>query len=126
RVPGAPVPVAAPTVAADITGIILAGVVAALGFFIIPAKRNQAKAEMRRKIHDVRERLSAALRKQFTEEIARSVSRMRESIGPYSRFVRAEGDKLRETDSRLRQLTSDLGRVRERVDAMAAPKPGPA
>src|SRR5262245_3013161 len=123
---GTLVTIAATTVAADVTGIILAGVVAALGFFIIPARRNQAKAGMRRKIHDVRERLSAALRKKFTEEIARSVSRMRESIGPYSRFVRAEGDKLRETDSRLRQLMSDFGRVRERVDAMAAARPGPA
>ena len=123
---GTLVTIAATTVAADVTGIILAGVVAALGFFIIPAKRNQAKAEMRRKIHDVRERLSAALRRQFAEEIARSVSRMREGVGPYSRFVRAEGDKLRETDSRLRQLMSDLGRVRERVDAMAAARPGPA
>src|SRR5262249_40534373 len=123
---GTLVTVAATTVAADVTGIILAGVVAALGFFIIPARRNQAKAGMRRKIHDVRERLSAALRKKFTEEIARSVSRMRESIGPYGRFVRAAGDKRRETDSRLRQLMSDFGRVRERVDAMAAARPDPA
>jgi hypothetical protein len=123
---GTLVTVAATTAATDVTGIILAGVVAALGFFIIPAKRNHAKAEMRRKIRDVRERLSAALRKQFTEEIARSSARMRESIGPYSRFVRAEGDKLREMDSRLRQLADDLRRVRERVDAIAASRSGPS
>ena len=123
---GTLVTVAATTAATDVTGIILASVVAALGFFIIPAKRNHAKAEMRRKIHDVRERLSAALRKQFTEEIARSSARMRESIGPYSRFVRAEGDKLREMDARLRQLAADLRRVRERVDAIAASKSGPS
>jgi succinate dehydrogenase/fumarate reductase flavoprotein subunit len=75
---------------------------------------------MRRKIADVRTRLSAALRKQFQEEIARSGARMQESVGPYSRFVRAEGEKLQETDARLRQLASDLHRVRERVDALAA------
>jgi len=45
---------------------------------------------------------------------------MRESIAPYSRFVRAEGDKLRETDARLAQLRTDLGNVRRQVDAMAA------
>jgi hypothetical protein len=122
---GTLVTVAATTAAADVTGIILASVVAALGFFIIPAKRNRAKAAMRRKIRDVQERLSAALRKQFTEEIARSSARMRESIGPYSRFVRAEGDKLRETDARLRQLAAELRRVRERVDAIAASRSGP-
>lgn len=117
---GTLVTVAASTAAADVTGIILASVVAALGFFIIPAKRSQAKAEMRRKITDVRARLSAALRKQFEEEIARSAARMQESVGPYSRFVRAEREKLQETDARLRQLASDLQKVRERVDALAA------
>jgi hypothetical protein len=121
---GTLVTIAATTAATDVTGIILASVIAALGFFIIPAKRKQAKAEMRRKIQGVRERLSSALRKQFTEEIARSSARMRESIAPYSRFVRAEGDKLRETDARLRQLASDLQRIRERVDALAAAPPG--
>jgi len=121
---GTLVTIAATTAATDVTGIILASVVAALGFFIIPAKRKQAKAEMRRKIQGVRERLSSALRKQFTEEIARSSARMRESIAPYSRFVRAEGDKLRETDARLRQLASDLQRIRERVDALVAAPPG--
>jgi len=111
---------AASTAAADFTGIILASVVAALGLFIIPAKRNRAKGEMRRKIADVRARLSAALRKQFEEEIGRSGVRMQESVGPYSRFVRAEGEKLQETDTRLRQLALDLQKVRERVDALAA------
>ena len=111
---------AASTAAADITGILLASVIAALGFFIIPAKRKQAKAEMRAKIADVRDRLSQALRTQFEGEIGRSTARMRESIAPYSRFVRAEGDKLRETDARLAQLRTDLGNVRRQVDAMAA------
>jgi len=45
---------------------------------------------------------------------------MRESIAPYSRFVRAEGEKLRETDARLTTLRADLERVRQRIDSMAA------
>jgi hypothetical protein len=45
---------------------------------------------------------------------------MQESIAPYSRFVRSEGDKLRETDERLTTLRSDLERIRQRVDALAA------
>jgi hypothetical protein len=117
---GTLVTVAASTAAADVTGIILASVIAAIGFFIIPAKRTKAKAAMREKIADVRERLSNALRVQFKEEIARSTARMRDSIAPYSRFVRAEGEKLRETEDRLATLRTDLQRVRERVDAMAA------
>src|SRR4029450_4542790 len=72
--------------AADVTGILLASVVAALGFFVIPARRAKAKAEMKAKIADVRARLSSALRAQFQEEIGRSTARMRGGIGPYSRF----------------------------------------
>jgi small GTP-binding protein len=110
----------ATTAAADMTGFLLAGVVATLGFFIIPAKRNRAKAEMRKKIGDVRARLSTALRAQFLEEIGRTTARMRESIAPYSRFVRAEGEKLRDTDMRLAQLRTELEAIRQRVAAMAA------
>ena len=117
---GTLVTVAASTAAADVTGIILASVIAAIGFFVIPAKRNKAKAAMREKIADVRLRLSNALRAQFKEEIARSTARMRESIAPYSRFVRSEGEKLRETETRLAALRGDLERVRQKVDAMAA------
>jgi hypothetical protein len=117
---GTLVTVAASTAAADITGILLASVVAALGFFIIPARRAKAKAEMRAKIADVRTRLSEALRKQFQEEIGRTTARMRESIAPYSRFVRAEEEKLKDTDTRLAQLKLDLERVRLRVVSLAA------
>jgi hypothetical protein len=111
---------AASTAAADITGIVLASVIAALGFFIIPAKRSQAKEEMRRKIADVRAKLSSALRRQFEDEITRSSARMREGIAPYSRFVRSEGDKLRETSERLDQLSTELGMLRSRIDTLAA------
>jgi hypothetical protein len=101
---GTLITVAASTAAADITGILLASVIAALGFFIIPARRNRAKAQMREKIADVRGRLSAALRGQFSDEIGRSTARMRDGVAPYTRFVRAEGDKLRETEARLTEL----------------------
>jgi small GTP-binding protein len=117
---GTLITIAATTAAADVTGLLLASVVAALGFFVIPARRSKAKAEMRKKIGDVRARLSTALRAQFQEEIGRSTARMRESIAPYSRFVRAEGEKLQETDARLAQLRADLDRIRQRVGAMAA------
>jgi small GTP-binding protein len=117
---GTLITIAASTAAADITGILLASVVAALGFFVIPARRNRAKAQMREKIADVRARLSAALRTQFRDEIGRSTARMRDGVAPYTRFVRAEGDKLRETEVRLTQLKADVVRIRERVDALAA------
>ena len=75
---------------------------------------------MREKIADVRARLSNALRTQFQEEIARSTARMRDSIAPYSRFVRSEGEKLKETEAKLATLQADLEQLRQRVDALAA------
>jgi small GTP-binding protein len=117
---GTLITIAASTAAADVTGILLASVVAALGFFVIPARRARAKAEMRGKIAGVRARLSSALEGQFRHEIGRSTARMREGVAPYTRFVRAEGDTLRETQARLAQLGADIVRIRERVDALAA------
>ena len=114
------VTIAATTAAADVTGLIMASVVAAIGFFILPAKRARAKEEMRRKIADVRGRLSAALRAQFAKEIDRSGGRIRESIGPYSRFVRAEGDRLRDMEQELREISLTLDALRSRIERQAA------
>jgi hypothetical protein len=117
---GAVVTIVATTAAADVTGLIMASVVAALGFFILPAKREKAKGEMRRKIGGVRQRLSDALRAQFAQEISKSGERIRESIAPYSRFVRAEGEKLRTTEQELREIGVELASLRARIDKRAA------
>jgi small GTP-binding protein len=117
---GTIVTLAASTAAADVTGIILASVVATIGFFILPAKRQKAKEEMRKKIADIRQRLSDALKKQFDTEIDRSGDRIRDSIAPYSRFVRAEGEKLREMEQELREISNALASLRARIDRQAA------
>jgi small GTP-binding protein len=117
---GAIVTIAATTAAADVTGIIMASVIAALGFFILPAKRERAKEQMRRKIADVRQRLSDALHEQFAKEIQKSGDRIRESIAPYSRFVRAEREKLQATEQELHAIAGELASVRARIDKQAA------
>jgi small GTP-binding protein len=117
---GTIVTVAATTAAADVTGIILASVLAAIGFFILPARRQKAKEEMRTKIAAVRARLSTALREQLRKEIDRSVDRIRESIAPYSRFIRAEGDKLQSVDQELREISASLAGLRSRIERPAA------
>ena len=117
---GTIVTVAATTAAADVTGLILASVLAAIGFFILPAKRTQAKEEMRKKIAAVRERLSSALREQLRQEIDRSVARIRDSIAPYSRFIRTEGDKLEAVDEELREISTSLASLRAQIERQAA------
>ena len=98
----------------------MASVLATIGFFILPAKRQKAKEEMRRKVADLRQRLSTALREQFSREIARGSDRIREGIAPYSRFVRAEGEKLREMDGELREIRDGLAGLRARIERQAA------
>lgn len=117
---GTIVAMAATTAAADVTGIVMTSVVAALGFFILPARRARGKEEMRRKIADVRRRLSDALHSQFAKEIGSSGERIRESIAPYSRFIRAEGEKLRTIEQELREIGAALATLRARIDRRAA------
>ncbi len=114
---GAIVTVAASTAAADVTGLVMASLIATIGFFVIPAKRKKGKEEMRRKIAEVRQRLGDALRTQFQKEIARASDRIRTSIAPYSRFVRAEGEKLETTEAELVNLSAELSALRGRIEA---------
>ena len=113
---GAIVTIAASTAAADVTGLVMASVLAAIGFFVIPAKRKKGKEEMRKKIVEVRQRLGDALRAQFKKEIVRATERIRTSIAPYSRFVRAEGEKLESATSELKAIASDLSSLRGRIE----------
>jgi dsDNA-specific endonuclease/ATPase MutS2 len=68
----------------------------------------------------VRQRLSEALHEQFSREIGKSGDRVRESIAPYSRFVRSEGEKLRTTEEELREIGTALASLQARVERRAA------
>jgi small GTP-binding protein len=121
---GTIVTVAASTAAADVTGIILASVLAAIGFFILPARRQKAKEEMRRKVADVRKRLSDALSTQFATEITRSGDRIRAGIAPYSRFVRSEGEKLQTMEQELQGVSARLESLRIRIQTRSSIETG--
>ncbi len=90
---GALVTVVATTAAADVSGLLAAGVLGAVGMLILPAKRRRARAELQAKISALRQRLTEALESEFATARGRSLQRLSESIGPYSRFVRAERTK---------------------------------
>lgn len=108
----------ASTVAIDVTGVLLASVLAAVGLFVIPARRRQAKIEMSAKVTDLRERLTNSLRGQFGREIERSLHDINEAIAPYTRFVRAERGKLKETQTRLEEIHADMNRLQARIEEL--------
>ncbi len=108
----------ATTTLADVTGLLTAGLVATLGFFVIPARRREAKAELRRKIGEVRRELMSALTRQFDLELERSVRKIQESIAPYTRFIRAEQDRLNDTHTRLSSIVQDMERLQALIEAL--------
>jgi small GTP-binding protein len=105
---GTLVTVAASTVAADVTGILLASVVLGVGFLIIPARRRRAKAVLQEKITALSVRLAAALRKQFETAQERSQLRIADASAPYARFVRTEEGRWRGARRRLDELRGRL------------------
>jgi ABC-type transport system involved in cytochrome bd biosynthesis fused ATPase/permease subunit len=113
---GAIIVILATTAAADATGIMLASLVALLGLFIIPAKKRQAKAELREKIANLRQQLSKSLRTQFEHEMDRGILNIGDAIAPYSRFVRAEQTKLDEVQSKLSDTNTGLEALKFHVD----------
>jgi small GTP-binding protein len=106
------------TAAADFTGILAAGTIAVLGFFILPNRRHDAKKELREKIEALRTHLMGSLTGQFDREIEASLRRIDEAIGPYTRFVRSERDRLTEVHGELKSVDEALVRLRSRVEAL--------
>jgi len=113
---GALVAALATTVAADVTGILLATFIAALGLIIIPARRRAAKNELREKIAALRVQLVTALNTQFEKEIDRSLNNIDAAITPYARFVRAEQSKLLEAQTSLEDIRNELTRLKIAIE----------
>ena len=115
---GALVTIMATTVAADVTGVLMASLVAALGLFVIPARRRRAKIEMREKVAALRNQLVRSLSTHFEQEIQRSLKSINEAISPYSRFVRSERGKLLESQESLETVQEEIIRLRGAVEEL--------
>jgi small GTP-binding protein len=115
---GALVTTLATTAAADVTGILLAGLMAAVGLFIIPARRRQGKAKLTARMSALRAQLSDSLRGQFEKEIHHSVERIQETIAPYTRFVRAEREKMGEMGKKLKEVKLAIDRLKIKLESL--------
>ena len=115
---GAAVALAASSTAADITGLTAAGLMAALGLFVLPHRRRKAKAELKEKIATLRSELMTALTTHFDTEAARGRHRLDETIAPYTRFVRAESDRLTGERDALALLSERVAEVTARVESL--------
>jgi hypothetical protein len=115
---GTIVTILATTTLADVTGLLTAGAVAVLGLFVIPARRREAKKELRDKIAAMREQLMTTLTGQFDRELERSLHRINEAVAPYTRFIRAERDRLTETHDELTRIQAGLARLKAQIEGL--------
>jgi hypothetical protein len=67
----------------------------------------------------MRTELMTGLRAQFQKEVDRSVRGVIDAVAPYTRFVRAEDEKLTSIDRELEQISGELSRIRSEIDRAA-------
>jgi hypothetical protein len=115
---GAAVALAASSTAADITGLTAAGLMAALGLFVLPHRRRRAKAELKQRISALRSNLMTALSGHFEAESKRGRRRLEETIAPYTRFVRSESEHLAGERDALAALSDRVGEMTARVETL--------
>jgi small GTP-binding protein len=101
----------------DLTGILFAAVLALGGFFILPAKRRKAKHDFRQRISEMRTQVREAVQAQFEKEAHQSISRIHDTIAPYTRFVRSRREKLLGVREELRNLEGALERLRADIES---------
>ncbi|MDX1500807.1 MAG: dynamin family protein [Thermoanaerobaculia bacterium] len=106
----------ATSTAADVTGLVAAGTLAVLGLFVLPARRRKAKQELSKKIATLRDSLMTSLTAQFDREVEGSAHRIREAIAPYTRFVRAERERLEEMRRGLGEISANLERLQDVIE----------
>jgi hypothetical protein len=54
----------------------------------------------------------------FDEEVTTSIARLQEAIAPYTRFVRAERDRLATERDELGRMTAELEDLRRRIERL--------
>jgi small GTP-binding protein len=102
----------------DITGIIAAGTLAIVGFFVIPYKRKQAKDKFTEKMTELRTNLLESLTTSFNVESKTAVARLKDGITPYIRYVYAERERIERTETTVAQLRQKLSALRGRSQAV--------
>ncbi|MFQ5399037.1 MAG: dynamin family protein [Anaerolineae bacterium] len=105
---GVAIAIAAHVVWVDVTGILAGVAAAAIGLLILPARRRKAKHDLEEKLADLRQKLVSSLTEQFDRELHRSTRRIEDTIAPFSRFVRAEQEKIGSQRDRLVELEAHI------------------
>ncbi len=107
------------TTAVDVTGIALGLALMGVGLLVMPRQRRKAKRELARKMEELRAGLRESLASQVDTELARSQEKLSGAINPYTRFVRAELDRLGELHGELDGFDERMSAAKREVEALA-------
>ena len=110
----------ASTTAADVTGILAAGVLSLVGLFLLPARREKARRELAAKVAAVREKLMASLTASFETERERAAARVREAVVAVRRLRPPREGAPRRGAGRARPAGPRLDDLTARIDALRA------
>jgi hypothetical protein len=102
----------------DVTGILLGLAAAGMGLFILPRKRAQAKSDLETRINTLRDRLHEVLTREHKLESERATARLREASAPYTRFIRAETERLEKSQNDSRGLLEQVAVLRTRIEGL--------
>lgn len=100
----------------DVTGVLVAGALAIGGLYIIPNKRRQIKRQFHQRVADLRETLAETMERQFNAELDRMITRIRDAIDPYTRFVYTQHEHLLATQRELSDAEAEIGRLQAEVE----------
>lgn len=106
------------TLVLDITGLLFAGTLAAVGLYLLPNRRRKAREELRAKVADLQQRLAASITGQFEQELGRSTQTIQEAIEPYTRFVRKEREKLTGIAGNLDGIEQEMRTLRAKIESL--------
>ena len=104
----------------DITGILAASTLAVLGFFVIPFKRKQAKDRFKEKMLSLRTKLLSALTAQFSNESESVITRLKDGVAPYTRYVHSEHERIDKAGNTLARLRQKISELRARSQSLMA------
>lgn len=100
----------------DVTGVLVAGLLAVGGLYLIPNKRRQIKRQFHQRVADLRETLAETVDRQFNAERDRMIARIRDAIEPYTRFVYAQHELLLTTQRDLSDAEAEISRLQAEIE----------
>lgn len=101
--------------ALDVTGIVTAGTLAILGFFVIPYRRSQAKEQFKTKMEELRKNLGQSLKTTINLEFSVAVKQLREHVAPYTEYVKAEQAKVDREGTQLASIQSAVASLQDQI-----------